>query len=257
MFAGIGPEAGGSRSACPTPAGARLEPPVGRDRHPAPAVGRPRRLDMPVLVITGEHDGKFTVLGRGVVDAIGRNSTDVVVPAPAMPLTSNGPARWRRRSAQLVTTAGPGRHRAAPPDQGVIHHSHRATANSGRRPTATDRWRPAPPGGPGPKHRWPPGGPAARPAAGQERQKASRVGRGWPSRRPHCPSHHADERQPSSRCSTTGSPSPDPNRQCALSALGVGADVPQIVGQEKGGGQQPDSYGGQPHHRLSIRRVWT
>jgi 2-succinyl-6-hydroxy-2,4-cyclohexadiene-1-carboxylate synthase len=37
-------------------------------------------LHMPVLVVTGGHDDKFTRLGRRMVDAIGANATHVVVP---------------------------------------------------------------------------------------------------------------------------------------------------------------------------------
>jgi 2-succinyl-6-hydroxy-2,4-cyclohexadiene-1-carboxylate synthase len=38
-------------------------------------------LGMPVLVLSGEHDAKFTALGRRMVRAIGENATSVVVPA--------------------------------------------------------------------------------------------------------------------------------------------------------------------------------
>ena len=38
------------------------------------------RLEMPVLVVTGSVDGKFSALGRRMVDAIGSNATQVVVP---------------------------------------------------------------------------------------------------------------------------------------------------------------------------------
>jgi 2-succinyl-6-hydroxy-2,4-cyclohexadiene-1-carboxylate synthase len=37
------------------------------------------RLTMPVLILTGEHDDKFTGLGRRMADAIGENATHVVI----------------------------------------------------------------------------------------------------------------------------------------------------------------------------------
>ena len=37
------------------------------------------RLTMPVLILTGEHDDKFTRLGRRMADAIGENATIVVI----------------------------------------------------------------------------------------------------------------------------------------------------------------------------------
>lgn len=45
-----------------------------------PLWGQLDRLAMPVLVITGADDGKFTQLGRRMVDAIGDNATHVVIP---------------------------------------------------------------------------------------------------------------------------------------------------------------------------------
>ena len=45
-----------------------------------PLWGRLGGLGMPVLVVTGERDTKFTSLGRRLVAAIGENATRVVVP---------------------------------------------------------------------------------------------------------------------------------------------------------------------------------
>jgi 2-succinyl-6-hydroxy-2,4-cyclohexadiene-1-carboxylate synthase len=36
-------------------------------------------LDMPVLIVTGEHDNKFTRIGRRMIDAVGDNATQVVI----------------------------------------------------------------------------------------------------------------------------------------------------------------------------------
>ncbi|MFM8388540.1 MAG: alpha/beta fold hydrolase, partial [Actinomycetota bacterium] len=45
-------------------------------------------LSMPVLVVTGENDQKFTALGRRLVDCIGENARHVEVPGAghAVPL---------------------------------------------------------------------------------------------------------------------------------------------------------------------------
>ncbi len=45
-----------------------------------PLWGRLGGLGMPVLVVSGERDAKFTALGRRLVEAIGVNATGVVVP---------------------------------------------------------------------------------------------------------------------------------------------------------------------------------
>ena len=44
-----------------------------------PLWDRLAELAMPVLVVTGADDAKFTALGRGLVDGIGRNATLAVV----------------------------------------------------------------------------------------------------------------------------------------------------------------------------------
>jgi 2-succinyl-6-hydroxy-2,4-cyclohexadiene-1-carboxylate synthase len=41
---------------------------------------RLHRLTMPVLVVAGERDDKFTALGRRLVDAIGPNASLALVP---------------------------------------------------------------------------------------------------------------------------------------------------------------------------------
>lgn len=45
-----------------------------------PLWDRLHTLDMPVLIVTGEHDEKFTALGRRLVDCIGDNARHVEVP---------------------------------------------------------------------------------------------------------------------------------------------------------------------------------
>ncbi len=80
MFAGVGPEAAGMEERMPNtgPGWHRASGWPG----PAPSCRcGPSSTDwtMPVLVITGEHDAKFTELGRRLVDAVGPNSTLVVV----------------------------------------------------------------------------------------------------------------------------------------------------------------------------------
>ena len=45
-----------------------------------PLWGKLHRLAMPVLIVCGEHDEKFTALGHRMADAIGTNATLAVVP---------------------------------------------------------------------------------------------------------------------------------------------------------------------------------
>ncbi len=80
LFSGVGPEAAGMEERMRNTgpglasslrlAGTGTQLPLWSDLH---------RLAMPVLVVTGEHDAKFTELGRRLVDAIGPNSSRVVV----------------------------------------------------------------------------------------------------------------------------------------------------------------------------------
>ena len=46
-----------------------------------PLWGQLGRLDMPVLIVTGEEDEKFTLLGQRLAESIGANATVVAVPA--------------------------------------------------------------------------------------------------------------------------------------------------------------------------------
>jgi 2-succinyl-6-hydroxy-2,4-cyclohexadiene-1-carboxylate synthase len=80
MFAGIGPEADGFeerlRNTGPGLASSLRLAGTGTQE---PLWERIGGLAMPVLIITGERDEKFTALGRRMVDAIGPSATQVVV----------------------------------------------------------------------------------------------------------------------------------------------------------------------------------
>jgi 2-succinyl-6-hydroxy-2,4-cyclohexadiene-1-carboxylate synthase len=80
MFSGISPEATGLeerlRNTGPGLASSLRLAGTGTQ---VPLWSKLDQLAMPVLVITGERDAKFTALGRRLVDAIGPNSTQVVV----------------------------------------------------------------------------------------------------------------------------------------------------------------------------------
>jgi 2-succinyl-6-hydroxy-2,4-cyclohexadiene-1-carboxylate synthase len=80
MFSGISPEAAGMeermRNTGPGLASSLRLAGTGTQ---VPLWSELDQLTMPVLVITGERDAKFTGLGRRLVDAIGPNSTLVVV----------------------------------------------------------------------------------------------------------------------------------------------------------------------------------
>ena len=52
-------------------------------------------LAMPVLVVTGGNDGKFTALGRRLVDGIGGRASLVVVGGRTTPPTSSARTSWR------------------------------------------------------------------------------------------------------------------------------------------------------------------
>jgi 2-succinyl-6-hydroxy-2,4-cyclohexadiene-1-carboxylate synthase len=81
MFDGIDPEAAGfaARMANTGPGLASSLRSAGTGTQ-LPLWGRLGRLQMPVLVITGARDQKFTALGARLVEAIGHNATQVVVP---------------------------------------------------------------------------------------------------------------------------------------------------------------------------------
>ena len=81
MFAGIGPEASGlEERLVNTGPGLASSLRLAGTGTQLPLWGDLANLEMPVLVVTGARDEKFTVLGRRLVDAIGANSTLVVVP---------------------------------------------------------------------------------------------------------------------------------------------------------------------------------
>jgi 2-succinyl-6-hydroxy-2,4-cyclohexadiene-1-carboxylate synthase len=81
MFAGVGPEADGlderRRNTGPGLASSLRRAGTGTQLPLWDKVGR---LTMPVLVVTGALDEKFTALGRRLVGEIGANATHVVVP---------------------------------------------------------------------------------------------------------------------------------------------------------------------------------
>ena len=107
LFAGMAREADGlDRRRGQHRSRTGLEPPAGRHRYPAAAVAPALpALDMPVLVITGGRDDKFTALGRRLVDAIGANAPMGGGRAPATRPICSGPTRW---------PAWSGTHRATP-----------------------------------------------------------------------------------------------------------------------------------------------
>jgi 2-succinyl-6-hydroxy-2,4-cyclohexadiene-1-carboxylate synthase len=81
MFAGVGPEADGlderRRNTGPGLASSLRRAGTGTQ---LPLWDKVDRLTMPVLVVTGGLDEKFTALGRRMADAIGANASHVVVP---------------------------------------------------------------------------------------------------------------------------------------------------------------------------------
>jgi 2-succinyl-6-hydroxy-2,4-cyclohexadiene-1-carboxylate synthase len=81
MFAGIGPEADGlderRRNTGPGLASSLRRAGAGTQ---LPLWDKLGRLSMPVLVVTGQLDQKFTTLGRRMADAIGENARHVVIP---------------------------------------------------------------------------------------------------------------------------------------------------------------------------------
>jgi 2-succinyl-6-hydroxy-2,4-cyclohexadiene-1-carboxylate synthase len=81
LFAGIGPEADGlderRRNTGPGLASSLRRAGTGTQ---LPLWDKLGRLSMPVLVVTGRLDPKFTTLGRRMTDAIGDNARHVVIP---------------------------------------------------------------------------------------------------------------------------------------------------------------------------------
>jgi 2-succinyl-6-hydroxy-2,4-cyclohexadiene-1-carboxylate synthase len=80
MFDGIGAEAGGLEARLTnTAAGLASSLRLAGTGTQEPLWGALGTLDMPVLVVTGRNDEKFTTLGRRMAGAIGDNATHVVV----------------------------------------------------------------------------------------------------------------------------------------------------------------------------------
>jgi 2-succinyl-6-hydroxy-2,4-cyclohexadiene-1-carboxylate synthase len=81
LFAGVGPEANGfeerRRNTGPGLASSLRLAGTGTQ---LPLWDRIDKLRMPVLILTGEHDERFTATGRRMADTIGENATHVVVP---------------------------------------------------------------------------------------------------------------------------------------------------------------------------------
>ena len=81
MFAGIGPEEGGlAQRLTNTGAGLASSLRLAGTGTQQPLWNELPRLDMPVLVVTGELDAKFTALGERMAAAIGPNARHAVVP---------------------------------------------------------------------------------------------------------------------------------------------------------------------------------
>ncbi len=81
MFDGVGPEAGGLRERLTnTGPGLASSLRLAGTGTQQPRWGELERLAMPVLVVTGERDLKFTPLGRRLVGCIGSNASLTVVP---------------------------------------------------------------------------------------------------------------------------------------------------------------------------------
>ena len=210
------------------------------------------RLDMPVLVVTGELDAKFTALGEALATAIGPNASHAVVPgaghAPHLQLPvlvgDLGPRR------QLAVGAGAGErpgaaHATAPQPEG---HGEQAR----RRPTGAGRWPPVRAAGPDPTRRWRPTGPAATTRGRASSGRKATAGRTawWPATDQSAHASTPTNGRPMQPRRPAGGPAPDPDGQRVLAALGIGGDVPQVVGQEERGGQQPHGGGSEPHHRF-------
>ena len=80
LFAGISPEADGfDERLRNTAAGLAASLRLAGTGTQQPLWDRLGRLEMPVLIITGERDDKFTALGRRMAEAIGANATQVVI----------------------------------------------------------------------------------------------------------------------------------------------------------------------------------
>lgn len=81
LFAGIPAEAAGrDERARNTAAGLASSLRLAGTGTQSPLWDRLGALTMPVLVVTGEHDAKFTALGRRLVEGIGPHAEHVVVP---------------------------------------------------------------------------------------------------------------------------------------------------------------------------------
>lgn len=80
MFAGVPPDAGGlDQRLTNTPAGLAASLRLAGTGTQRPRWAALPRLAMPVLVVTGERDVKFTGIGRRMARAIGPNATHAVV----------------------------------------------------------------------------------------------------------------------------------------------------------------------------------
>jgi pimeloyl-ACP methyl ester carboxylesterase len=80
MFAGIGPQAGGlDHRLANTGPGLASSLRLAGTGTQEPLWDRLGQLSMPVLIVTGELDAKFTALGRRMTEAIGPSATHVVV----------------------------------------------------------------------------------------------------------------------------------------------------------------------------------
>ena len=261
MFAGITAEAGGleerRRNTGRRPG---LEPPAGRDRHPAAAVGparpdsRCRSWSSPASATRSSppSDGGWS-------RPSGRTPPWSVVPgaghAPHLAATRRGgrlgPAStWTGRA----DPAEPDADRHGIPSDGQRHPQPQGADNSTpkascSRPVAAST---------GSRAR-----PSASPetirtgatASGRRQQGQERDGRvppgdgaGHGQQGPH---QHPGEREPDAGRRSTTRPGRGPTRTASvrLPAARVGGDVPQVVGQQQRGGQQAHRHGGEPHDR--------
>ena len=127
-------------SGCATPAPGW--PPACDWPAPVPSTrcgSRSAELAMPVLIVTGELDQKFTALGRRMAGSSGPTPATWSWPGPATPPTCSGPVRWptwcgrpSAGSARRLTPAGPAHRIQSHSDDRQQHAEHQLQPTGGR-----------------------------------------------------------------------------------------------------------------------------
>ena len=265
LFAELGPRGRRARRA-PSATPAPGWPPACAWPAPAPSCRCGAELDrlaMPVLVVTGGRDEKFTALGRRMVEAIGANASWPWCRGPATRPTCSDP--------DAVAETGPAPTSDGPPlgptgrcarssqarrdrDSGI--HSHRAIdqqdAEGQLQPTGGGQHRQQGPAlGVAPHQTDRPGRPGAGPPAAGRRRPGRADGR---PRSPTAGPRPATPRNGSStRQATYSQPAgarPTRTARCACrSTASVRAMSRRLLANSRAVASRPTATGGEPHHR--------